>query len=85
KFIKVCVAYNYMGQEVTHLPYDLNQSLLNPVYVTLEGWEEDISNITSKDEIPSQFNKFISFLENELKVPVSIISIGPDRSQTIFR
>ena len=85
KSIKVCVAYNYMGQEITHLPYDLNQSLLKPVYVTLEGWEEDISNITSKDEIPSQFNKFISFLENELQIPISIISIGPDRSQTIFR
>ena len=85
KSIKVCVAYNYMGQEITHLPYDLNQSLLNPVYVTLEGWEEDISSINSKDEIPSQFNKFISFLENELQIPISIISIGPDRSQTIFR
>ena len=85
KQIKVCVAYNYMGQEITHLPYDLNQSLLKPKYVSLKGWSEDISSITSTEEIPTAFNEFIIFLENELKVPISIISIGPDRSQTIFR
>ena len=85
KQIKVCVAYNYMGEEITHLPYDLNQALLQPKYVTLDGWDQDISNIMSKEEIPTAFNKFILFLENELKIPISIISIGPDRSQTIFR
>ncbi|MAQ47383.1 MAG: adenylosuccinate synthase [Flavobacteriales bacterium] len=83
--IKVCVAYNYMGEEITHLPYNLNQNLLQPKYVTLDGWDQDISGITSKEEIPTTFNKFILFLENELQVPISIISIGPDRSQTIFR
>lgn len=85
KEIKVCIAYDYMGQEITHLPYDLNQSLLKPKYITLKGWDQDISNIMSKKEIPIEFNKFIIFLENELKIPISIISIGPDRSQTIFR
>ena len=84
-YIKVCTGYEYMGKIIKHMPYDLNHKSIKPIYVKLNGWTEDISKIKSKSEIPKAFNEYIDFLENELKKPISIISVGPDRLQTIFR
>ena len=83
--IKVCVGYKYMGKHIKYLPYDLNQTTIKPIYVELDGWTEDISQIKSKSEIPEAFKNYINFLESELKTKISIISVGPDRSQTLFR
>jgi adenylosuccinate synthase len=83
--IKVCVGYEYMGKRIEYLPYDLNQTSMKPIYVELNGWPTDISQIKSKSEIPEAFKNYISFLELELKTKISIISVGPDRSQTLFR
>ena len=83
--IKVCVGYEYMGQSIQYLPYDLNQNSVKPIYVELDGWPEDISKIQAKSEIPKAFKKYILFLEAELKTRISIVSVGPDRSQTLFR
>jgi len=83
--IKVCVGYEYMGKRIEYLPYDLNQTSMKPIYVELDGWPTDISQIKSKSEIPEAFKNYISFLELELKTKISIISVGPDRSQTLFR
>ena len=58
---------------------------MKPIYVELNGWPTDISQIKSKSEIPEAFKNYISFLELELKTKISIISVGPDRSQTLFR
>ncbi|MAQ70294.1 MAG: hypothetical protein CMD23_04285 [Flavobacteriales bacterium] len=83
--IKVCIGYEYMGASIEYVPYDLNQKSIKPIYVELDGWPEDISQIKSKSEIPTAFKKYIDFLESELKTKISIISVGPDRSQTLFR
>ena len=82
--IKACVAYKIDGQEVENFPYDLNDGA-EPVYVELPGWKTDMTKMQSEDEFPEEFNAYISFLEEELEVPIKIVSVGPDRDQTIIR
>lgn len=82
--IKACVAYKIDGQETERFPYDLNDGV-EPVYVELPGWKTDMTKMQSEDEFPEEFNAYISFLEEELEVPVKIVSLGPDREQTIIR
>lgn len=82
--IKACVAYNIDGQETEQFPYDLNDGA-EPIYVELPGWKTDMTAVQSEDEFPEEFNAYISFLEEELEVPIKIVSVGPDRAQTIIR
>jgi len=82
--IKACVAYKIDGQDVEQFPYDLNDGA-EPVYVELPGWKTDMTKVQSEDEFPEEFNAYISFLEEELEVPIKIVSVGPDRAQTIIR
>jgi adenylosuccinate synthase len=82
--IKACVAYNIDGKEVTEFPYEADDSL-EPVYVELPGWKTDMTAMQSENEFPEEFNAYLSFLEDELGVPVKIVSVGPDREQTIIR
>ncbi|MDD3319985.1 MAG: adenylosuccinate synthase [Paludibacter sp.] len=82
--IKACVAYNINGVEVEQFPYDLNDGA-EPVYVELPGWKTDMTKMQSEDEFPEEFNAYINFLEEELEVPIKIVSVGPDRAQTIIR
>ena len=83
--IKVCTAYKLNGKTTSELPYDMNSTEITPLYESFDCWKEDISNIKSVNEIPKEFKNYIEFLEKELCTPISIISVGPDRSQTIFR
>lgn len=82
--IKACVAYKIEGKEVEEFPYDICDDV-EPVYVELPGWKTDMTRMTSEDEFPEEFNAYLSFLEEELGVPVKIVSVGPDRDQTIER
>jgi len=82
--IKACVAYKIEGQEIEQFPYDLNDGA-EAVYVELPGWKTDMTGMQSEDEFPEEFNAYISFLEEELEVPIKIVSVGPDRAQTIIR
>jgi adenylosuccinate synthase len=82
--IKACVAYKIDGEEVEQFPYDINDGV-EPVYVELPGWKTDMTGVHSEDEFPEEFNAYLSFLEEELEVPVKIVSVGPDREQTIIR
>ena len=82
--IKACVAYNINGEEVDFFPYDINEGV-EPVYVELPGWQTDMTKMQSEDEFPEEFNAYLSFLEEQLGVPVKIVSVGPDRAQTIER
>lgn len=82
--IKACVAYKIDGEEVEQFPFDLNDGA-EPVYVELAGWQTDMTQMQSEDEFPEEFNAYVSFLEQELEVPVMIVSVGPDRAQTIIR
>ena len=85
KTIKVCTEYNYNGARINHFPFTVDIPNLNPVYTEFKGWEEDVSKIQKENFLPETFLKFVSFLEDELKVPISILSVGPDRTQTIIR
>ncbi len=82
--IKACVAYKIDGVETEQFPYDLNDGA-EPVYVEMQGWKTDMTKMQSEDEFPEEFNAYLSFLEEELEVPVKIVSVGPDREQTIVR
>ena len=85
KTIKVCTEYNYNGARINHFPFTVDIPNLNPVYTEFKGWEEDVSKIQKENFLPETFLKYVSFLEDELKVPISILSVGPDRTQTIIR
>ena len=82
--IKVCVAYKVKGEEIEEFPYDICEEV-EPVYVEKPGWKTDMTKMTSEDEFPEEFNAYLNFLEEELEVPVKIVSVGPDREQTIVR
>ena len=82
--IKACVAYRVNGVETTELPYSI-ESGIEPVYVELPGWQQDMTAVKSEEEFPQAFNDYIAFLERELGVPIAIVSVGPDREQTIER
>ncbi len=82
--IKACVAYKVNGEEIDYFPFDINEGI-EPVYVELPGWKTDLTKMKSEDEFPEEFNAYLSFLENELEVPIKIVSVGPDREQTIVR
>jgi len=82
--IKACVSYNVNGEETEDLPFDISEGF-EPVYVELPGWKSDMTKMRSEDEFPEEFNNYITFLEEELGVPVAIVSLGPDRAQTIIR
>lgn len=83
--IKVCTGYNYRGEEISHFPYSINAEDVTPIYKPLKGWKEDLTKITSTSEFPKELDAFITLLEEELEVPIKIVSVGPDRKQTIFR
>jgi len=82
--IKACVAYKIDGVEVEQFPFDLNDGA-EPIYVEFAGWKTDMTKMQSEDEFPEEFNAYINFLEEELEVPIKIVSVGPDRAQTIVR
>ncbi len=82
--IKACVAYNQNGQQIDYFPYDIEKGI-EPVYVELPGWKTDMTKISSEDEFPEEFKQYVKFLEQQLETPIKIISVGPDREQTIVR
>ena len=82
--IKACVAYKIDGVETEQFPYDLNDGA-EPVFVEMPGWKTDMTKMQSEDEFPEEFNAYLNFLEEELEVPIKIVSVGPDRDQTIIR
>lgn len=82
--IKACVAYELPdGSTTPDFPYDINN--VKPVYEELEGWKTDMTKFTSEEEFPKAFSNYIKFIEEQLETPITIVSIGPDRSQTIIR
>ncbi|GAB4160682.1 MAG: adenylosuccinate synthase [Winogradskyella sp.] len=85
KTLKVCTAYNYKGETITHLPYNIEEENVTPIYTEVNGWSEDLTGMTDASDLPKAFNDYVVFLENELNIPITIVSVGPDRKQTIVR
>lgn len=82
--IKACVAYEIDGKITTDFPYELGSDL-KPVFKEIPGWKKDLTEVKSEEEFPPELNDYIAFLEKELEVPINIVSVGPDRNQTIVR
>lgn len=82
--IKACVAYNQKGHLIDYFPYDINEGI-EPVYVEMPGWKQDLTQCSSEADFPEAFKEYIEFLEQQLDTPIAIISVGPDREQTIVR
>ncbi|MBD5192436.1 MAG: adenylosuccinate synthase [Bacteroidales bacterium] len=84
--IKACVAYkDKNGNTLTHMPYSIDEGEITPVFVELPGWNTDLTKVKSEDQFPKEFKDYIAFLEKELETPITILSVGPDREQTIVR
>ena len=82
--IKVAIGYKVDGVETDQVPYD-TYAEVEPIYKEFKGWNKDLSQITREEELPFEFMNYVRFIEKELNVPISVISLGPDRVQTIFR
>lgn len=82
--IKACDAYEVNGQVTRDFPFSIEQGI-TPIYTELPGWKTDMTQFTSEEQFPKEFSDYISFLEQKLGVPITIVSVGPDREQTIIR
>ena len=83
--IKVCTAYKSDSGVMDYLPFDIANQKIQPIYEELPGWKEDLTAMTNLSEFPENFKHYISYLEEALETPIKIVSVGPDRKQTIFR
>lgn len=83
--LKVCTSYTYKGQNIDHLPYNIEPENVEPVYTEMKGWQADLTAMTTYDELPKELKEYIEFIEKEVEVPIRVISVGPDRKQTITK
>ena len=83
--IKVCTHYETKQGKIEHFPFSIQPENVVPAYIELPGWKEDLTQMSTEEEFPTAFANYINFLEKELETPIKIVSVGPDRKQTIFR
>lgn len=83
--IKVCTHYKYMGQIIDYMPFDIVHDYVTPIYLDVKGWNQDLTGMTTEKELPKEMIAYIKFLEEQLQTPITIVSVGPDRNQTIVR
>ena len=83
--IKIATAYQIDDKIVTDFPYDINLERIKPIYKTFQSWKEDISKLENFKDFPEELKIYLDFLEKETGVPVKIISVGPNRKETIFK
>jgi adenylosuccinate synthase len=83
--IKVCTHYKHNGETIDYLPYDIDESFVEPVYKSIPGWKEDLTGVRNQDLLPKELNDYISYIEEELQIPITWLSVGPDREQTMKR
>ncbi|MCK5028488.1 MAG: adenylosuccinate synthase [Bacteroidales bacterium] len=81
--LKVCTHYILNGKEIDYLPYEVNEHL-EPVYKEFKGWSDDLSKIDSYNKLPIEFTDYLKYIENEVNVPIKVISVGPNRDETIL-
>ncbi|WP_318639768.1 adenylosuccinate synthase [Flavobacterium ardleyense] len=83
--LKICTSYNYKGSTIEHLPYNIEPENVTPVYQEFKGWQADLTGMTTYEVLPAELKAYIEFIEKEVEVPIKIVSVGPDRKQTIMR
>ncbi len=81
--IRVCTHYEINGERVDYLPFDINDYEITPIFEDLPGWNCDLTGLTSYQEAPSELKSYVDYLEKQLEVPITVVSVGPDRSQTL--
>ena len=82
--VKVCTHYMHNGEKIDYLPYGINPDEVQPVYKTFEGWPGDLTGLRKKGNIPASLEAYMKMVEDEVGVKVSILSVGPDREQTLL-
>jgi adenylosuccinate synthase len=82
--IEICTHYNYNGKKIDYLPYNIDPKYLKPITVKVKGWKCDLTGIDNKKKLPKALIDYVKFIEKRTATPVSIVSVGPDRKQTIF-
>jgi adenylosuccinate synthase len=85
KSIKVCTHYEYNGELIDYLPFDASEDTITPVFKEIPAWTEDLTGLSSLSDAPEALHNYIDFLEKELETPIVIVSVGPDRTQTLNR
>jgi len=83
--IKISSKYNFNGKLIDKIPFDISVDGITPIYNEFDGWNIDIENLTSIDDVPEKLMDYVKYIEKEVDVPIKIISVGPDRKQTIIR
>ena len=83
--LKICTKYRYKNEMIEHLPFTIDDGSLEPIYEEIEGWNEDITQIDNYHDLPDNFKKYVTFLEKNLELEIKIVSVGPNRKQTIIR
>ena len=82
-YIKVCTHYKYNGEIIDHLPYNIEGDKIEPLYKEFPCWKEDLTGLTDMSDLPKELIDYVAYLEKELETPITIVSVGPDRTQTI--
>ncbi len=83
--LQVCTGYKYKGETIHHLPYNIEAENVTPIYTEFPCWKEDLTKMSDPSQFPAELNNYIDFLEKELEIPIKVVSVGPDRTQTIHR
>jgi adenylosuccinate synthase len=83
--INVCTHYLINGEKVSDFPFDVNDIEITPVYEEIEGWNCDLTNLDDYKNAPEALKNYVTYLERQLKVPINVISVGPDRTQTLYK
>lgn len=83
--IKVCTHYKIGDQVIDYMPYEVNDAEIEPVYDELKVWDEDLTGITDYDEVPASLKDYVNYIEEMIEIPIKIVSVGPDRTQTLVR
>ena len=83
--LNVATGYNYKGEVIHHLPFNIEEENVTPIYTEFKGWKQDLTGLTTFESLPKELKAYIEFIEKEVAVPIKIVSVGPDRKQTIMR
>jgi adenylosuccinate synthase len=83
--LKICTSYTYKGNDISHLPYNIEPEHVAPNYTSFPCWKEDLTKMRDASNFPVELENYIAFLEKELQIPIKVVSVGPDRTQTIYR
>ena len=83
--IMICEAYEINGEIITEFPYDVSDLEIKPILTQMEGWKTDLTKLTSYDDAPEALKTYVDYLEKQLEVPIRMVSVGPDRAQTLLK